>query len=171
MSKNNKKNVVKTPTERKKQLKNKNRLYFGGEIGCVTLPFILLCIFNREEYFVKNNGYKISISFFMMIFTFVIIICAASKKKLKLDLSSIFFGLIIADSICFILQELIKDLAYILLYTLIGITCALILELKRKKSYIPEIEKLEKAIEKANEEELVEEVKQEKKKVKIKIKQ
>jgi O-antigen/teichoic acid export membrane protein len=98
----------------------------------------------------------------------VIAICLMAKEKLKLNLVSALTGLIIADVICWLLGALITDLAYILLFVIIGFVGALCLEIKRKKE-VNEIDLLNKGIEKAKVDSIAAEYNEEKNKKPIKV--
>ena len=157
-----------TPTQTLKKLKKVERILFASEIGSCIAPFGILTIINFDEYFIQTDAWRTSLSFAMLAGATVIAICLMAKEKLKLNLVSALTGLIIADVICWLLGALITDLAYILLFVIIGFVGALGLEIKRKKE-VDEINLLNKGIEKAKVDSIAAEYNEEKNKKPIKV--
>lgn len=150
----------KTIDETLKHLKKVERWLFAGEIGSALAPFIVLTAVNFNEYFVQQDGWRMSLSFAMLAGATVISICLMAKQKLKLSLASALTGLVIADVICFLLGALITDLAYILLYVIVGFVAALVLNINREKK-VSEMDRIKKGINAAKEEIIKEQYKQE----------
>lgn len=158
-----------SPTQTLKKLKKVERLLFASEIGSCIAPFGILTAINFDEYFIQTDAWRTSLSFAMLAGSTVIAICLMAKEKLKLNLFSALTGLIIADVICWLLGSLITDLAYILLFVIIGFVGAFCLEIKRKKE-VEEIDLLNKGIEKAKVDNIAQEFANEKKTIKVRIK-
>ena len=159
-----------SPTQTLKKLKKVERLLFASEIGSCLAPFGILTAINFDEYFIQTDAWRTSLSFAMLAGSTVIAICLMAKEKLKLNLFSALTGLIVADVICWLLGSLITDLAYILLFVIIGFVGAFCLEIKRKKE-VEQIDLLNKGIEKAETDMIAEDYKNEKKSVvKVRIK-
>lgn len=143
-----------------KHLKKIEKLLFAGEIGSVIAPFIVLSIVNFDEYFVQQEGWRMSLTFAMLAGATVISVMLMAKQKLKLSLGSALSGLVIADVICFLLGQLITDLAYILLYVIIGFVVALVLNIKREKE-LEEINLINEGIKDAKKDSVKEQYKKE----------
>ena len=160
-----------TPTQTLKKLKKVERTLFASEIGSCLAPFGILTAINFDEYFIQSDAWRTSLSFAMLAGSTIIAICLMAKEKLKLNLVSALTGLIIADVICRLLGSLITDLAYILLFVIIGFVGALGLEIKRKKE-VEQIELLNEGIRKAQVDNIANEYnnEQNKKVVKVRIK-
>lgn len=160
-----------TPTQTLKKLKKVERILFASEIGSCLAPFGILTAINFDEYFIQSDAWRTSLSFAMLAGSTIIAICLMAKEKLKLNLVSALTGLIIADVICWLLGSLITDLAYILLFVIIGFVGALGLEIKRKKE-VEQIDLLNEGIRKAQVDNIANEYnsEQNKKVVKVRIK-
>ena len=157
-----------SPTQTLKKLKKVERLLFASEIGSCLAPFGILTVINFDEYFIQTDAWRTSLSFAMLAGATIIALCLMAKEKLKLNLLSALTGLIVADVICWLLGSLITDLAYILLFVIIGFVGAFCLEIKRKKE-IEEIDLLNKGIEKAKVDNIAQEFANEKKPIKVRI--
>lgn len=161
-----------TPTERLKALKTKKRALFGAEIGCAVAPLGILTAINFREYFIDNAAWRTSLSFAMLVGMTLISVGIIAKDKLKINLLGALLGLAVVDLFLWVLGELITQLAYILLYVIIGFVGAFICELK-KRGETEAIKELEEGIKKAKTDIIADEYKEEiaKPTVKIKIKQ
>jgi len=160
-----------TPTERLKALKKKKTGLFLGEIGCAVAPLGVLSALNFNEYFIQNEAWRTSVSFLMLVGGTLVTVALITKDKLKVNLLNALIVLGVIDGFLWILGNLITQLAYMLLYVIIGFIGAFILELK-KKGDVEEIKKLEEGILKGQTDLIADEYKAEveKQKVKIRIK-
>ena len=101
----------------------------------------------------------------------LVTVAIISKDKLKVNLLNALIVLGVIDGFLWILGNLITQLAYILLYVIVGFVGAFVLELK-KKGEVDAIKELEEGILKGKTDLIAEEYKQEiiNNKVKIRIK-
>lgn len=160
-----------TPTEQLKHLKTKKRALFGAEIGCAVAPMGILTAIHFKEYFVYNEAWRTSLSFVMLAGMTIISAGLVVKDKVKVNLLNSLFGLAVLDAFLWILGNLISELAYILLYVIVGFAGAFICEVVKKKE-VDAITELEKGIEKGKTDLIAERYKEEisQPKVKVKIK-
>ena len=159
-----------TPTEELKSLKTKKRALFGMEIGSIVAPFCVLSIVDFNEFFIKTEAWRTSLTFVMLAVSTLIGVLIVAKEKLKVNLLSSFITLAAIDGILWFMGDLITKLAYILLYIAVGFIGALIMELKRNKD-TTRIAELEEGIKKAKVDIVADEYKKEQQKIKVKIKE
>lgn len=157
-----------TPTERLKSLKAKKRGLFLGEIGCAVAPLGVLSALNFKEYFIQTEAWRTSVSFAMLVGGTLVTVALITKDKLKVNLLNALIVLGVIDGFLWILGNLITQLAYILLYVILGFVGAFILELK-KKGEVDEIKRLEEGILKGQTDIIADEYKAEVEKQKVKV--
>lgn len=165
MAKKEKKQL--TPTEKKKQYKALANTCFAGEFVSIFTPFFVIGIVNYEKYFIEYNGTKMSISAILAAILMGLAIWLISKKKLTANYATIIIGWAFMTLIFFLLGEIITDIAYIMLFGLIGILGAQGLDIASAKLN-EQAEKIQKGIEKAEEELTAEAYKLEKEEREIK---
>ena len=166
-----KKNKDLPPIEQLKIAKRKSRGLMTGEIACAVAPLGVLTATDFEEFFIKTEVWRTSITFVMLIFSTLISVAIIVKNKFKINLLNALLVLGVVDGMLWFMGRLINELAYILLVVIFGFIGALALELK-KKDEIDEIERLQKGIEKGETDEIAEKHKEymAQQRVKIKIK-
>lgn len=160
-----------TPTEQLKHLKSKKRALFGAEIGCAIAPMGILTAIHFKEYFVYNEAWRTSLSFVMLAGMTVISAGLIVKDKVKINLLNSLFALVVLDAFLWVLGNLISELAYILLYVVIGFVGAFICETTKKKD-TEAIQEIEEGIKKAKTDIIADQYREEigKPKIKVKIK-
>ena len=163
-----------TPTQEKKHYKALGRLSFAGEFVTLFTPYIAIGIVNYNKYFIQYNGTKISIGFAMAMVVLGITTWLYSKQKIKSGVLTLFIGFGLATGILFLIEEILKDLCYIMLFGWIGLGGTLGLDFAQKKCAV-KVEIIDEAIKKKKIEMVANEYEQEleekeKKKVRIKIK-
>ena len=160
-----------TPTQKKKKYKRLSRLCFGGEFVSTAAPFIGIGIANYQEYFVEYDGTKMSLACALAFCMMGLAIWLVSKKKVENSFIALIIGWATFMGILFLIGKVINDLAFIMLYGLIGLIGAYGLDIGSAKLN-KKAEKIQKGIERAEEELTAEAYKEElkEKKVKIKIK-
>ena len=163
-----------TPSKRYKRLRTTQRLCFGGEFLSVLAPFITIGIVKYDDYFAEYNGTRVSIAFVLALAVMGIAVYLVSKKKFENSFISLIVGWLATTVIFFLMGKIITDIAWIMLYGLIGILGAYGLDIAsnvaKKKA-----DKIREGMELANQEEIKEEYRAEKaekaaKKVKVKVK-
>ena len=152
----------KTPTQQKKSLKRWSNVCFGGEFLSIAAPFIGIGIANYEKYFIQYDGTKISIGFAMAMAVMGLAIWLVGKKEITNSMITLVLGWGLVTGILFLVEELLSDLCYIMLFGWLGLCGALGLDIGKKKLAIKS-DKIQKAIEKAEEEDVVEAYHEEKK--------
>lgn len=164
----------KTPTQLKKKYKRIGFTCFLGQFASVAAPFIAIGIVNYDEYFIEYNGTKMSIAAIMAAALMGFAVWLVSKKKLGNSYITLLVGWGVVTVIFFLLGQIINDIAYIMLFGLIGLCGAFGLDIVSAKAYgkADEIQKgIDAAKEEMTKEAYIEEVKEkEEKKVKIKVK-
>lgn len=165
----------KTPTQLKKKYKRISRACFVGQFASVAAPFVTIGIVNFDKYFVEYNGTKMSIAAIMSACVMGLAIWLTSKKKFNNSYISLIVGWAVVTCIFFLLGQIINDIAYIMLFGLIGLLGAAGLDVGSAKADAKanEIQKgIDSAKEEMTKEAYINEVKEneEKKIVKIKVK-
>lgn len=164
---------TKTPTQKKKTYKRISRACFVGQFGSVAAPFVTIGIVNYNDYFVEYDGTKMSIAAVMSAAIMGLAIWLISKKKFTNSYVSLIIGWAVVTAIFFLLGKIINDIAYIMLFGLIGLLGASGLDLASAKANTKadEIQKgIDAAKEQLTKEAYIEELKEkEKKKIKVKV--
>lgn len=168
----------KTPTQQLKSYKRLGNVLFFSEFLSIFTPFIVIGIVNYDEYFVEYNGTKMSIACILAVALMGIATWLVAKEKFNNSFVTLIVGWATVTAIFFLLGQIINDIAYIMLFGLIGILGAYGLDLG-SKACKSKAQKIKDAIEQAEKELTVEQYKQEsatktqstgeKKKVKIKL--
>lgn len=163
-----------TPSQRKKRYTILQWSSYVGEFVAFVLPFFIIGIVNYDKYFVEYNGTKMSIAFFLAMGVMGFGIWGITKKKIENTYITLIIKWVIFAFIFTMLGEIIKDIAAIMWFGLIGIAGAYGLDLT-SEHYKKEKLLIKDAEQKAKSDDLVEEVKQEKqekaqKKIKVRIK-
>lgn len=160
-----------TPTQKRKRYKRLSRLCFGGEFVSTAAPFIGIGIANYKEYFVEYDGTKMSLACALAFCVMGLAIWLVSKKKFENSFITLIIGWAAFTGIFFLMGKIINDLAFIMLYGLIGLIGAYGLDIGSAKLN-QKAEEIQKGINRAKEEMTAEAYKEElkEKKVKIKIK-
>lgn len=151
----------KTPTQKKKSYKRWSRLCFFGEFVSVAAPFLAIGIANYDKYFIEYDGTKITTGFAMAMIIMGLAVWLVGKKEITNSMITLVIGWGLVTGILFLIEELLADLCYIMLFGWIGLVGALGLDVGSKK-LAAKSDKIAKAIERAEDEELVEAYKEEK---------
>ena len=183
MAKNKKERKPLTPTQKLKAYQVAKWSCFGGEFVSAILPYIIIGLANYNKYFVEYNGVKMSIAAVMTFALMGFILFILTSKKIKDFYVPMVIIMATLTFICFMLGQIITEVAYIMLAGTLGICGSLGLEItsrhfdKKAKLMKDAIEEAQKEITKQAyideqvEKGKVEEVEDEPKKtVKIKIK-
>lgn len=170
----NKENL--TPTQLKKKYKKIQYACFGGQFASVITPFVVIGIVNFDKYFVQYDGTKMSIAAVMAAALMGLAVWLVAKRKFTNSYITLIVGWAMVTAIFFLLGQVINDIAYIMLFGLIGLLGAEGLDIASARAS-KEAEKIQKAIDSA-ETDIVKEAyleeqkaKNETRKIKIKVKE
>ena len=160
-----------TPSQRKKKYTILQWSTYVGEFVAFVLPFFIIGIVNYDKYFVEYSGTKMSIAFFLAMGVMGFGIWGITKKKIENTYIALIIKWVLFAFIFTMLGEIIKDIAAIMWFGLIGIAGAYGLDVtsehfKKEKLLIKD------AQEEAKKDNLVEEVKEEnkaKKTIKVRV--
>lgn len=165
-----------------KQKKNKYRTlqYVSrvSEFTVIPIPYAILAIINRDEWFAQADGWKIGLGgslaiALMTIATFLVTKQKESESKLTDGYVSLILGWIATAFIFTLLADIMNQIANIMWFGAIGLAAAFGLDLV-SKSMRKKADHYKIAIEEANKqldnEQAIEEVKQERESKKVKIK-
>ena len=111
----------KTPKQIKRQYTNISRACFAGEFLAIVAPFIGVGLANYQEYFIEYDGTKLSLACALAFITMGVAVWLVSKKKFENSFVALIIGWVVVDGILFLLGRIINDLAYIMLFGLIGL--------------------------------------------------
>lgn len=171
----NKPKKTKTPTQIKRKYKVISKCCFIGQFLSVAAPFVTIGIVNFEEYFVEYNGTKMSIAAILAAAIMGLAVWLVSKKKFTNSYISLIIGWATITVIFFLLGQIINDIAYIMLFGLIGLLGAQGLDIASAKAE-EKANKIQKGIDLAQEQLVKEaylkeqEEKEEKKTIKVRVK-
>ncbi len=110
----------KTPTQLKRKYKALHYTCFGGEFLSVFAPFVSIGIINYEKYFIEFDGTRMSIAGFLAVSLMGLATWLVAKKKFTNSYITLIVGWATITVIFFLLGEIINDIAYIMLFGLIG---------------------------------------------------
>ena len=162
-----------TPTQQKKKLKAISFACKFGQWGSLIAPFITIGIVNFNDYFIEYEGWKVSIAGILAAFVMGVVVFTIVNQKIKNSYGVLIIKVAIITAILFLIERLVYDLKYIMLFTLIGIFGALALE-KTSEKLDNKAGKIQEGIESAEkrmtEEAYLDEVKEKEEKKTIKIK-
>lgn len=158
-----------TPTQKKKRYKRISRLCFGGEFVSTLAPFIAMAIVNRDTWFVEVEGWRMSLASALALAVMGLATWLIAKKKAENSFATLIVGWATATAIIFLIGKIVNDLAYIMLFGLIGIIGAAGLDIGSKQA-LKKAEKVQKGIERAEEELTAAAYKEELEERKIKVK-
>ena len=162
-----------TPTQQKKKLKAISFACKFGQWGSLIAPFVTIGIVNFNDYFVEYDGWKVSIAGILAAFVMGVVVFTIVNQKIKNSYGVLIIKVAIITAILFLIERLVYDLKYIMLFTLIGIFGALALE-KTSEKLDNKAGKIQEGIESAEkrmtEEAYLDEVKEKEEKKTIKIK-
>ena len=122
----------KTPKQIKRQYTNISRACFAGEFLAIMAPFIGVGLANYQEYFIEYDGTRMSLACALAFITMGVAVWLVSKKKFENSFVALIIGWVVVDGILFLLGRIINDLAYIMLFGLIGLLGAYGLDLGSK---------------------------------------
>lgn len=123
-----------TPKNQQRKYKRISRLCFGGEFLSVALPFVTMALANYREYFVEYDGVKMSLACVIALAVMGVAIFLVSKKKFDNSFITLVVGWAVVDGIFFLMGRIINDIAYIMLFGLIGLLGAMGLDFASKKA-------------------------------------
>lgn len=162
-----------TPTQEKKKLKAISFACKFGQWGSLIAPFVTIGIVNFNDYFVEYDGWKVSIAGILAAFVMGVVVFTIVNQKIKNSYGVLIIKVAIITAILFLIERLVYDLKYIMLFTLLGIFGALALE-KTSEKLDKKADKVQKGIESAEEqmtrEAYLDEVKEKEEKKTIKVK-
>ena len=121
-----------TPKQIKKKYKRIGIACFVGEFFAIAAPFIGVGLANYREYFVEYDGTKMSLAAALSFITMGVAIWLVSKRKFENSFVALIIGWVVVDGILFLLGKVINDLAFIMLYGLIGLLGAYGLDIASK---------------------------------------
>ena len=161
----------KTPSQKVRHYKRLSHGLFAGEFVTTLSPYVVVALVNYDKYFVQYNGTKMTLASFIALAVMGIAVYLVSKKKLENSFITLIVGWAAVMGVFFLLGEIINDIAYIMLYGLIGLIGTYGLDIGSKQAS-KKAQEIQKGIDRAKEELYAEEYKAEveAKKVKIKIK-
>ena len=123
-----------TPKNQQRKYKRISRLCFGGEFLSVMAPFVTMGLANYREYFVEYDGVKMSLACVIALAVMGVAIFLVSKKKFDNSFITLVVGWAVVDGIFFLMGRIINDIAYIMLFGLIGLLGAMGLDFASKKA-------------------------------------
>ena len=123
-----------TPKDQQRKYKRISRLCFGGEFLSVASPFVTMALANYREYFVEYDGVKMSLACIIALAVMGVAIFLVSKKKFDNSFITLVVGWAVVDGIFFLMGRIINDIAYIMLFGLIGLLGAAGLDFASKKA-------------------------------------
>ena len=123
-----------TPKDQQRKYKRISRLCFGGEFLSVMTPFVTMALANYREYFVEYDGVKMSLACVIALAVMGVAIFLVSKKKFDNSFITLVVGWAVVDGIFFLMGRIINDIAYIMLFGLIGLLGAMGLDFASKKA-------------------------------------
>ena len=123
-----------TPKDQQRKYKRISRLCFGGEFLSVATPFVTMALANYREYFVEYDGVKMSLACIIALAVMGVAIFLVSKKKFDNSFITLVVGWAVVDGIFFLMGRIINDIAYIMLFGLIGLLGAAGLDFASKKA-------------------------------------
>lgn len=135
-----------TLSQQKKHYKRVSRLCFAGEFVSAVAPYGIISLVNFESFFVHHDGLKISIGGILAIGMMCLVIGLISKKKLENSFVPLLFGWAVGIAALFLLDEIIEQLKYIMLFGWVGLVGAFGLD-KASKANAAKAAKKQKAIE------------------------
>ena len=137
-------------------------------------PFIAIGIANFNEYFIEYDGIKMSIASIMAAAVMGLAIWLVSKKKLENTYISLLIAWATATAILFLIDQIVYDLKYIMLFGLIGLIGATVLDKGSEKAE-EKAERIQKGIDAGDEQRTKEaylqelKEKEDKKTIKVKV--
>ena len=159
-----------TPRERQKYYKKSAFGLLTGEIASMLAPFFTIGIVNFDKYFVKQDGWTISIGFFIAMTVLGFTVWGVAERKFEGSFVLFIFKYAAIALSLTLLQAIINDIAVIMWFGLIGLFAAFGLD-KARQDVKSKLKNLENNAKAAYDQQEIEEIKQESKdKVKIKIK-
>lgn len=163
-----------TPTQQKKRYNNLSKVCNIGQWGSLIAPFVTIALVNYKDYFIEYDGVKMSIAAVLAAFVMGVIVFTIVNKKIQNTYGPLIIKVAIFTAILFLIDGIVQDLKFIMIFTLIGLFGALALE-KTSESLEKKADKIQKGIDKAEEQitsdAYIKEVneKEEKKTIKIKV--
>ena len=164
-----------TIKEKKKHYKKLEIACLVGEYAVVPIPFAVLAIINREEWFATNDGWKIGLGGGLALTLMMLIIFLITKNKEKepekqaeVGYITLMIGWAVGAAIFTLLSNIMDQIATIMWVGLSGIAAGFGMDIGRKemrKKYM----KNKNAIEEAEKQEMVAQASEERK-VKVKVK-
>lgn len=161
MSKKAKKN--RTPTEKKRFYTKVKYATFGGEFLSVITPFLIIGIVKFNDYFVEFDGTRMSIACVLACALMGLTVWLVASKKFENSFISLIIGYATVDFIFFLIGKVINDIAWIMLFGLMGLLGSLGLDVASKKADA-KIKEIDSAIKEAQKEQTKEEYREEAKK-------
>lgn len=140
-----------TPEQEERRYKALAKLCNAGQFASLIAPFVTIGLVNFGEYFETYDGWKISIAGIMAAFIMGVVVFTVVNKKIQNSYGPLIIRVAILTAILFLIDKIVYDLKFILLFTLFGLFGALALE-KTSESLTKKAEKKRKGIEAAEEE-------------------
>lgn len=143
-----------------------------GQWVSLIAPFITIGLVNFDDYFIQYDGWKVSIAGIMAAFVMGITVFTIVNKKIQNSYGPLIIKVAIFTACLFLIDKIVYDLKYIMLFTLAGLFGALALE-KTSEHLDKKANEIQKGIDSAEEEMIKEayiEEKQEKETKKVKVK-
>lgn len=165
MAKKNKKQL--SVKEQKSRYKKLQYATFISEFVALMIPYGVMALVNREEWFTHEEGWKIGLGGGLALALMGLAVFLVSKNKENKKVTSGYISLIVGwFAVAFIfvlLQQIMEQIATIMLFGGFGLMTAFGLDLT-SKSFKKKAEDLQNAMDKADEELIKDEYKKEKEK-------
>ena len=162
-----------TPTQQKRRYNNLSKVCNIGQWGALIAPFVTIALVNYKDYFIEYDGVKMSVAAVLAAFIMGVIVFTVVNKKIENSYGPLIIKVAIFTAILFLIDGIVQDLKFIMLFTLLGLFGALGLE-KTSESLSKKADKIQKGIDAGDEErtknEYLNEVKEKEEKKTIKIK-
>ena len=150
-----------TATQKKNKYRALQYSCFAGEFLSILTPFIVLGIVNAEEWFYNENGWKVGLGGSLALALMGLAVLLVTKKKEDEKLTSGYITLIVGwFAVAFIfvlLQDIIEQIATIMMFGSIGLLGAFGLDLT-SKNFKAKADLYKTTIQKAKEDVLKEQV-------------
>lgn len=165
---------TRTPTQNKRTYKFVSKSLFVGQFLAVAAPYLVIGGVRFNDYFIEYDGIKMSIASVIAFVVMGVAIWCVAKKKLQATYVGLIVGFAIFDGILWLIDEIVYDMKYIVLFGIIGLFIAFGLE-KGSEKADEKAKKIQEGIELAERENTRDAYQQEladkeQKKVRIKIK-
>ena len=153
-----------TATQKKNKYRAIQYSTFGSEFLCVVIPYVILAIVYRDEWFKEYNGWKIGLGFILalVIMCFgILVVLGKKEKKSKITNGwlTIIIGWVCVAFTFMLIAEIMTDIWQYMLWGSLGMISAFGLDLT-SNHYKRKADLYKAAIDKVKKDTIVEEIKQ-----------